>query len=179
MELIFSKTSARNATLSLPSGQPVYELSTPSRLLHTEQTTITKFYPGNPPVTIGLVEMHSFHDDVCQLAGRNVLPKSDGFWKSGMTFTSSNGEHYTWKRKSDAALLSDKFKHNIAIYEESHSGFLSGTPSPAKLSVAPEGMGILDEIMVTFVYIEQQEQQSRAASASGASAGAAAAAASG
>ncbi|KAL0580546.1 hypothetical protein V5O48_001451 [Marasmius crinis-equi] len=169
MDLVFSKDSARNATLSLPTGQPVYEISTPSRVWHAEQTTVTKFLPhGGGPVAIGAVEVHSFHTDVCQISGRNVLPKSDGIFKSGMSFTSSNGEQYTWKRKSDSALLSNKWNTNIAVYEAMHTGILSGSPQSAKLSVMPEVMGILDEVVATFVYTEQMFQISRRSSASGA-----------
>ncbi|KAL0571020.1 hypothetical protein V5O48_010941 [Marasmius crinis-equi] len=155
MDLIFSTDSARNTTLSLPSGQPLYDISTPSQAFHTDQTTISKIQSGRKQIAIGRVEMHSLHTDVCQVSGRDMLPKKDGIFRSGLSFTSSNGQKYTWKRKSGTALLSDKSK-NIASYERSHSGFLGRGRRPAKLSVAPEGVGILDEIVVTYMYIEQR-----------------------
>lgn len=173
MDLIFSKDSPQNATLSLPTGQPVYELSTTDRWFHHKPTTIKKFQPGSAvPQDIGLVEIHSLHKNVVQILGRDVLPKSAGMFKRGRTFTSSNGQQYTWKRKSDAALLTDKFDHNMAIYETRHSNtFSSKDPTPGKLSIAPEALGIADEIIGTFAYVEQAERQARrgvAASGAGA-----------
>ncbi|KAL0571116.1 hypothetical protein V5O48_010848 [Marasmius crinis-equi] len=139
MDLVFSEDSARNTTLSLPTGEPVYLISTPSRVFHDEQTTITKFLPhGGGPVAIG----------------RNVLPNG-GIFKSGMSFTSSNGEEYTWKRKSDSALLSNKWNTHVAVYEAKHTGILGESPQSAKLSVMPEVTEILDEIVATFVYTER------------------------
>ncbi|KAL0571016.1 hypothetical protein V5O48_010937, partial [Marasmius crinis-equi] len=155
--------SARNATLMLPSGQPVYQVSTPTRVFHTEQTTIAKFLPDGSSIAIGLVELHSFHTDICQITGRNVLPKSDGIFRSGISFTSSNGKQYTWKRKTSTALLTDKSGSTVATWERSHSGILSRNPRPAQLSVLSEGVQIIDEIVVTFMYIEQREQQLRRA----------------
>ena len=57
--------------------------------------------------------------------------------------------------------LSDKNSHNVAIYEQSHSGH--SNYQPAKLSVLPEAMDIIDEVVCTFIYCEQKEQVHRAA----------------
>ncbi|KAL0570337.1 hypothetical protein V5O48_011634 [Marasmius crinis-equi] len=182
MDLLFTKDSARNTTLSLPSGQAVYDYSTPSRGFHHEQTTIRKFRPdGGPPDDIGFIEFHSFHKDICQVRGKDFRPQSSSMWKSGLTFQSSNGQEYTWKRKLSTAELTDKFNNVVAIYEVMHTGILSGNPRPAKLSITVEGMQFLDEIVCTFSYIEQREQKQRqaanSAAASSASSSAAAAAA--
>ncbi|KAL0062084.1 hypothetical protein AAF712_011084 [Marasmius tenuissimus] len=175
MDLLFTKDSPVNTTLSLPSGSPVYEISTPLRNFHTETTTIRKYRPaGGDPDDIGLIEIHSFHKDVCQLRGKDFLPKSPSMWKSTSFFTSSNGEAYTWHCKSDTAVLNDKGENTVAMYERSHSGLISKNSQPAKLSISVEGMDIIDEIVLTFAYVEQQEQihQRAAGSSSAASASA-------
>ena len=125
MDLSFTKDSPKNTTLSLPDGRPVYEIDTPSRNFHTETTTIKKYQPYGGANDIATIEFHSFHKDVCQIQGRDFLPKSRSAWKSyvrssahlnvapsdvyhltrSLSFTSSNGEVYTWKRKSDTALV--------------------------------------------------------------------------
>ncbi|KAK1220568.1 hypothetical protein PQX77_016664 [Marasmius sp. AFHP31] len=156
MDLIFSQDDPKNATLSLTSGQPVYEMYTHEKTWSSEPTVIRKFqYPGHPPVNIGQVQVRLLHSDVCEMSGRDIQPKS-GESSSGKSFTSlANGEVYTWKRKFSKAKLTDKFKNTVAIYEESHSGILK-EEAPAKISIAPEGMPILDEIVVTCVYFEQR-----------------------
>ncbi|KAF9254638.1 hypothetical protein L218DRAFT_1082234 [Marasmius fiardii PR-910] len=173
MDLIFSKDSPRNATLALPNGQPVYELSTANQLFHTEQTMIKKYQSGSPvPQDMGLVEIHRFHKSVVEVWGRNVLPKRDGIFNRGQSFTSSNGQQYTWKRKSDAALLTDKAGHNMAIYREHHTNlFKSKKSTPATLSIAPEAMGLVDEIVGTFAYFEQEIRRARRNNGSAAAAG--------
>ncbi|KAL0581793.1 hypothetical protein V5O48_000272 [Marasmius crinis-equi] len=178
MDLIFSHDDARNTTLSSSSGQPLYEISTPGS---REQTTITKLHPGEKPTEIGCVELRSGDASVCQVSGRDVLPRTGEFGRKNLawSFTSSNGEKYTWTRKWDSNLLfdlTDTSKTSVVVYERSHSGFFSGKPRPAKLTLLPEGvaLGILDEIVVTFVYIGQKAQQFRRAAliASGAATGA-------
>ncbi|KAL0063853.1 hypothetical protein AAF712_009204 [Marasmius tenuissimus] len=157
MDLIYSRDNPKNATISLTTGQLVYEILTEEKTWSSEPTVIRKFqYPGHPPVEIGQVKMRSFHPDICQAWGRDIRPRKEDLLSSGRSFTSLvNGQEYNWKRKSSKAILTDKFKNTVAIYEESHSGFRK-KKTPAKLSVTPGGMPILDEIVVTCVYYEQQ-----------------------
>ncbi|KAK1234113.1 hypothetical protein PQX77_002688 [Marasmius sp. AFHP31] len=149
MDLIFSQDDPKNAMLSLTSGQPVYEMYTQEKTWSSEPTVIRKFqYPRHPPVIIGQVQVRLLHSDVCEMSGRDIQPKS-GESSSGKSFTSlANGQEYTWKRKCSKAKLTDKFKNTAAIYEESYSGILK-EKAPANISIAPGGMPILDEIVVT------------------------------
>ncbi|KAJ8074319.1 hypothetical protein PM082_012632 [Marasmius tenuissimus] len=156
MDLIFSQDDPKNATLSLTTGQPVYEMYTQEKTWSTEPTAIRKFqYPGHSPVNIGQVKVPLLHDNVCEVWGRDIRPKS-GELSSGKSFISlTDGQEYTWKRKSSKATLTDKYENTIAIYEQSHSGYVKAK-APAKISIAPGGMPILDEIVVTCVYYEQK-----------------------
>ncbi|KAK1217808.1 hypothetical protein PQX77_019514 [Marasmius sp. AFHP31] len=179
MDLLFTKDSCKNTTLSLPSGAPVYEINTPSRNFHTETSTIRKYRPegGYQADDIGIIEFHSFHTDICQIWGRDFLPKSASMWKIASAFTSSNGQTYTWRRKSSTAVLEDKFQNNVAVYDQSHTGFFSGNPRPAMLSISADAMQIIDEVVCTFFYIEQKEQTRRRTANSAAASSAASSAA--
>ncbi|KAL0568170.1 hypothetical protein V5O48_013820 [Marasmius crinis-equi] len=162
MDLIISEDDrAKTTTFSLATGQPVYQVTVQSRgSFRSETRTISKFqHPGAPPTDIGMVELHSMSSDICQFWGRDIRPRTDMNSLSGAKgFTSSvNGQQYKWKRKLKKAELTDKFRNTVAVYEDSRSGRLSSKgKTPAKLSVTPAAMGFLDEIIVTFVYIEQK-----------------------
>ncbi|KAK1235414.1 hypothetical protein PQX77_001366 [Marasmius sp. AFHP31] len=160
MDLIFSQDDPTNATLSLPTGQQIYELYTKARLLHSDSTIIRKFdsghYAGSPPRDIGQVKLRSFGDDVCELLGRDIRPRSEDLFSGKRHFTSLiTGQKYSWKRKTSKVLLIDKFQNTIAVYEYSHSGIFHAK-APAMLSITPNGLPFLDEIVVTFVYAEQR-----------------------
>ncbi|KAJ8074320.1 hypothetical protein PM082_012633 [Marasmius tenuissimus] len=157
MDLVYSKDNQKNATLSLISGEPAYEIYTVGKFLQSEPTWIRKYQCSEQrPVEIGQVRVRSFHNDVCQLRGKDIRPRSIDSLSTKRSFTSlANGQKYIWKRKFSKAKLLDNTKNTIAVYEESHSGFLS-TKAPAKISVAPDGMPIIDEIVVTFVYFERK-----------------------
>ncbi|KAF9265811.1 hypothetical protein L218DRAFT_835251, partial [Marasmius fiardii PR-910] len=105
------------------------------------------------------IEIHTLEDDVCQVWGRHLKPRSEGLMSSKRKFTSSNGQEYTWKQKTSGkkTLLWDKFQNTVAVYEDKHSGIFSGKPSPAKLSISPAGYPIVDEILVTFLFVKQKE----------------------
>ncbi|KAK1217809.1 hypothetical protein PQX77_019515 [Marasmius sp. AFHP31] len=161
MDFLLTVDSTVNTTLSLPSGTPVYEITTPLRTFRTHTTTIRKYeQEGGDPHDIGIVELHSLHKDVCQLRGKDFLPKKPSMLNlSSFSFTSSKGEEYTWHRKSDTqTVLNDKNKNAVATYEQSHAGLLNKEPRPAKLSVSAEVMEVADEIVCTFTYVKQKEE---------------------
>ena len=80
MEFTFSNQDTRDTTLSLSTGQAVYQTSTPdAKFLRTETISIKKFEKDGEH-DMATVEIHSFHDDVCQVWGRDVVPKRDGLF---------------------------------------------------------------------------------------------------
>ncbi|KAK1220567.1 hypothetical protein PQX77_016663 [Marasmius sp. AFHP31] len=157
MDLIFSRDNSENATISLATGQLVYEVYTEDSTSSSEPTMIRKFQdPGHPPVEIGQVKQRLFHSDICQMWERDIRPTREGWLSSDRSFTSLvDGQQYYWKKESSKATLTDEFENIVAIREKSHSGFRK-KKSPAKLLIMPEGIPIVDEIVVTWVYYEQQ-----------------------
>ncbi|KAJ8092105.1 hypothetical protein PM082_021637 [Marasmius tenuissimus] len=173
MDLVFSQDDPKNAILSLSTGQRIYELYTQARLLHSESTIIRKFdsghYAGSPPTDIGQVKLRTFGDDICELSGRDIRPRSEDLFSGKRHFTSLiTGQKYSWKRKTSKVLLIDKFENTIAVYEYSHSGIFHAK-APTMLSVTPVGLPFLDEIVVTFVYAEQRFREEVAAAGEAAS----------
>ncbi|ESK95461.1 hypothetical protein Moror_12753 [Moniliophthora roreri MCA 2997] len=156
MDLLLSKDSVRNCTITLLSGQPVYEVSTSSRLF--QKKTIIKKFRGYEVYDMAVIELHDFHDNVCQVWGRHMLPKSDGLFSSGRSFVASDGQKYTWKTTSGKPTLRDKLDNTIAIYERSRTGFFSGNASQAKISVSQAGLSIVDDIVATFVLVKQKDK---------------------
>ncbi|KAK1217750.1 hypothetical protein PQX77_019592 [Marasmius sp. AFHP31] len=162
MDLLLTQDSPKNTTLTLSSGNPVYEITTPSHTFHTDTTTIRKYRPdGGHPDDIGVIKLHNLRSDLCQIRGRDFLPPSSEIWTGTLSFTSSNGEVYTWCHKSAKAILEDKRKKTVATYDKSHTGSVSSNPQPAMISISAEVMDIIDEIICTFSYIEQKERNRR------------------
>ncbi|ESK89687.1 hypothetical protein Moror_16904 [Moniliophthora roreri MCA 2997] len=157
MDFLLSKDSVRNCTITRLNGQPAYEVSTPSRFFHTETTTIKKFM-GHEVHDMALIELHTYHDSVCKVWGRDMVPKSDGFFSNGKSFIASDGQKYTWKMKSDGLRLRDTLDNTIAVFEESSVGFFGWKSRPAKLSIS---QAIVDDIIATFVLVEQKRREAR------------------
>ncbi|KAJ8077630.1 hypothetical protein PM082_002063 [Marasmius tenuissimus] len=160
MELIFSNDDPKNAILSLSTGQPIYELYTKSRVFHSESTVIRKFHnQGSPPNDIGQVKLRCLNEDVCELLGRDIRPRTEGIVSSKRYFTSLiTRQKYGWKRKGSKVLMIDKFENTVAICQYSRCGIFHAK-TPAMLSVTPAGVPFLDEIVVTFAYAEQRFRQ--------------------
>ncbi|KAK7022760.1 hypothetical protein VNI00_016963 [Paramarasmius palmivorus] len=160
MDLIFSKYDMRNSLLTR-ADEPVYEISTTRGTpLTMETTVIKKFRKDGEKEHMGLIELCRT-EDKCEVWGKNMPPKSDGFFKKyedvlrqspGRSFVASDGQKYTWKLASDGNQeLCDQSKNIIATSEKAHSGFFSGKPSPARLSIATAGVPMIDDIVTTFM----------------------------
>ncbi|KAL0563338.1 hypothetical protein V5O48_018732, partial [Marasmius crinis-equi] len=145
MDLTFSKDSVLSTTISLPSGDPVYELSTPSEKKYP--TTIKR-----NDVEIGSVELRR----ACSINGKAYSPKS-GVFSSDTTFTFSDGKKYTWKRDSwrGKVYLKDPHNETIATFNS------SDPPVDPKATLSISNPELADEVIATFVYIEQRKRYSR------------------
>jgi len=90
MDLLFTKESPKNTTLSLPDGKPVYEITTPTRHTHTETTTIRKYQSDGSADDVGTIEFHVLHKDICQIRGRDFRPESLSIFNSYVPFVHLN-----------------------------------------------------------------------------------------
>ncbi|KAF9254453.1 hypothetical protein L218DRAFT_886229 [Marasmius fiardii PR-910] len=105
---------------------------------------------------MALIELHRLHMSIVKGWGKSVVPRSDGVFKSGRTFTSSNGQKYTWKRQTRTAKLTDKSDNTLAVFQERSIDVTTKEqePSLAKLSITPDAVGLAHEIVGTFIYVE-------------------------
>jgi len=95
-------------------------------------------------------------------SGREVLAK-DFFKKQqlgrGYVFTGEDGKEYKWHLDaivSTKLTSNDTSKTPIATF---HRGNLLSKKDPAHLEIFPEGQHMMDEIFVTFIYIEQKRKE--------------------
>ncbi|KAK7025994.1 hypothetical protein VNI00_015825 [Paramarasmius palmivorus] len=164
MDLVFSDNNVRHTTItSLPSGQPVYRVSTTSsRILNSETATIKKISESeNEELAqdIAIVKWHGLRDDTCRVRGRNVSPKHDKTFTTTKWFVASNGEKYSWKRSSNETVLRDQTKNIVATHSRSPEDL-----HQTKLSISQVGVPIVDDIVATFVLVEGRERKTEGAS---------------
>ncbi|KAK1215742.1 hypothetical protein PQX77_021628 [Marasmius sp. AFHP31] len=142
--------SVLNASISLPSGEVLYEISTPPG--KKSPTTIRK-----QGIEIGVVELRG----ACNVNGKEYVPvRGGGMFKSGTTLTFSNGSQYTWKhdsskRKSHLIPLSPPEGASIATY---HHPPIMSRELVGNLAVTTSDTQLTDEIFATSVYVEQRRR---------------------
>ena len=70
MDLLFSKDSVRDTTISSLDGRPIYHIST-SETLENERTTITKFHHEMAVIEL----MNLYGAETCRVWGRDMAHK--------------------------------------------------------------------------------------------------------
>jgi len=97
--------------------------------------------------------------------GRDVTPRRR-MLSSSEEFIAADGQSYKWKSDwNDFRLVrNDGSDAPIASYDHGSLGILSRSKPPT-LSVTPEGVPILDDIVATWVYVDQKRRRRRAAAA--------------
>ncbi|KAE9393801.1 hypothetical protein BT96DRAFT_878908 [Gymnopus androsaceus JB14] len=75
-------------------------------------------------------------------------------------FTGQDGKEYRWHLPLTCTKLTsnDTLETPIATF---HRGKLFSLKSRAYLEIFPEGLHMMDEILVTFIYIEQQRKEAK------------------
>ncbi|KIK68504.1 hypothetical protein GYMLUDRAFT_256221, partial [Collybiopsis luxurians FD-317 M1] len=126
-----------------------WTIETPARWFHTERTTIKG--PDREP--IGFIELHDFHSNVVEIRGQSFLPhraKETSIISNSKEFQASDGQTYKWKvRKGVWELLTqDGTRTPVARLEKN-----------GNISVYPQAMHILDEVIVTLVYMRQLKKK--------------------
>lgn len=94
--------------------------------------------------------------------GRNITPVRPGIFSQSAVFVAADGLPYKWKIDWDLLRLvrNDGSHTPVAFFDPGSLGILS-RPKPATLSVTPEGLPILDDIVATWVYMEQRRRRRR------------------
>ncbi|KAI6012044.1 hypothetical protein EDC04DRAFT_2609615 [Pisolithus marmoratus] len=142
------------------------ETFTYPRPLHGSRatTTVTRRDPVGGLLQVGVIEWPANPDDRPQvvIGTRSVEMTKTGLYTSPEKFQAQDGRIYEWQISNYRAQLVPLHAGNnaayIATFLQSPQGFFKAwnrKPS-ASLFVPPEGIHILDDIVVTFIYFESQ-----------------------
>ncbi|KAF9064879.1 hypothetical protein BDP27DRAFT_1332890 [Rhodocollybia butyracea] len=118
-----------------------YRVETPSVILHRAITTI---YKGLNKEKVGSIEIHHYGHDVVNVRGTNISLTTSFAGTSG-EFTASDGQAYKWAWKQPAIelLAHDGSETLVARYDRAH------------ILVYPQALHIVDEVLVTLLYMLQ------------------------
>ncbi|KAF7353874.1 hypothetical protein MVEN_01073300 [Mycena venus] len=191
MQLVLTTASPTNAVYTDASGAPQYKVNTPLKA-HNRTTTISRVVERGIPrrnsgssaggseseaegsarfANLASIDWRVFESSVIRFRGQE-LAVHDFFRKVGWgwygrhrVFTAPDGREFKWilGAYTSQLKLNDAAETPVACYRPKKLDLFS-KPRKASLEVLPPFEGMLDEIIVTFVYIEHlRKKKERAA----------------
>ncbi|PFH53535.1 hypothetical protein AMATHDRAFT_137257 [Amanita thiersii Skay4041] len=171
MHLYLTNHSHLNTSYTNEEGQILYRVETQGYF--NKVSTISRVVPNNsvnkkkPSLQdefgeLGRVEFHTLSPSVLRFGGRRHETNTF-FSKKGLSgygrnhaFTGPDGREYMWKLglKVPELLINNDDQTPVATFHRGRFGIFRKS-QPASLEIYPEGMHMLDLIMVTFVYIQK------------------------
>ncbi|GLB35659.1 hypothetical protein LshimejAT787_0212240 [Lyophyllum shimeji] len=178
MHLYLSTPSPLNATFTNEDGQVMYKVDTPMAV-GTRTSTISCVVPNDIPqqqsdssaaeesmkdrfAHLAQVEHNVVGSSVLRFGGKEILTK-EYFRKEGWgaygrhrVFTASDGREYKWLLQTftPKLIVNDESKGVVAKFHRRNLGII-GKPRPRSLEIFPAGEHMVQEILVTFVYVEK------------------------
>ncbi|KAF9228977.1 hypothetical protein BS17DRAFT_772835 [Gyrodon lividus] len=129
-------------------------------------TTVTRKDPAGECLQVGVIEwpvrVSANPKDRPQIfvGTRSVEMTKTGLYTSPEKFTATDEHVYEWQIQDYRAQLVPLRAHHpaayIATFVQSRTGSFLKRKSSASLFIPPEGVHILDDIVVTFIYFESQ-----------------------
>ncbi|KAJ7142142.1 hypothetical protein C8R43DRAFT_582603 [Mycena crocata] len=185
MRLVLTTGSPANAIYTDATGAPRYKVNTPFKLSH-RTTAISRAIEGEIPrrnswsdnvdeeqrfASLAHINWRVFESSVIRFRGSELatrdLFRKDGWGCYGRhrIFTALDGREYKWILGAYTSQLkvNDDTETVVARYRPKKLGLFS-KPRKASLEILPPFEHLMDEILVTFVYIERvRKQKERAA----------------
>jgi len=164
MNLSLSKNNPRNTVLILPDGRAMYHINTPNKLFRSVTTTIRRVDTARSNNDngdgVGRIEWRSFSNTELWMGERMIQPYKNGTFRSSKIFRAADGRDYKWKIAGGYLLLVMEGGSDtpIVTFHKAKGGFFS-TPRLAFLEITPQGVHILDDIVTTFVWFEDQRRE--------------------
>ncbi|KAJ7700722.1 hypothetical protein B0H17DRAFT_1247280 [Mycena rosella] len=181
MQLFLTTATPSNSVYTDESGAPKYKVNTPFKLLQ-RTTGISRVVEYNIPrrrslspdgheveveegerfASLAHIDWHLLESSVIRFRGRELATR-DFFRKVGWgwygrhrVFTARDGREYKWILGAlpEQLELNDDAQILVTRYLPKKLGLLSKARK-ASLEVFPQFEHMLDEIMITFVYIER------------------------
>ncbi|TFY78590.1 hypothetical protein EWM64_g5416 [Hericium alpestre] len=150
-----------NTILKDEDGRAMYEIRTPTVLLGGGRTTILRI-SGWGVEEVAQIEWHyrtstKFHFRDYTVEVSNYMPLR-GFGRTKRVFVATDGHSYLWKMgwRGLKLVRDDGSKTHVAQYHPHTNVF---TRQPSVLDITSHGLAILDEIVVTFVYMERKRKE--------------------
>ncbi|EGN96444.1 hypothetical protein SERLA73DRAFT_141845 [Serpula lacrymans var. lacrymans S7.3] len=182
LKLSLKKNTLLNTTFLTSDGTPLYTVKTSSKQNDSKEkqltTIITRKGDSGKDVQVGTIEWPTIgrggsHPTV--VVGTRVLELcKTGVYTSSEVFQAKDEQYYEWQiRKCRPQLVhqGSGSQAPIATFVDSTSrpSLFSAKVHSASLFVPPEGLSLLDEIIVTFVYFENKWREKERAKANASS----------
>ncbi|KAG9318023.1 hypothetical protein JVU11DRAFT_86 [Chiua virens] len=125
-------------------------------------TTVTRTDPTGDRLQVGVIDWPVRSTDTVQVVvgTRDVSITKSGIFTSSEWFTAADGGTYEWQirdgRPQLVPLADMASTAYVATFVQSQSGFWLLRKHTSSLFVPPEGLPILDDIIVTFIYFESK-----------------------
>lgn len=152
------------------SNEPIYDIATDFKFLSQAPTIIYK-YDGEKRYEIGRIEWPTWtrsHTNItCR--GQQIHMESPGIFTQSKVYKAPDGLSYKWKIDGEPILRKDDASKELVAAYSPKSSIFSRDNRPGMVKVAPDGIAILDELVITFVYFEKKRRDSRQAAAISAS----------
>ncbi|ESK89113.1 hypothetical protein Moror_5286 [Moniliophthora roreri MCA 2997] len=158
MELSLMDSDPWNTVFILPDGHPLYHVETDVGFFSSKPSTIKKIM-GPDAADMAIVDSGSW-DSLVSVWGRNITPQREGIFSVSESFIASDGKSYKWKVDWDSTVLviNDGSHTLTAAYDSGSLGFFSNSRPPT-LNILPHGVQIADEIIATWIYMEQKRRR--------------------
>ncbi|KAH7909214.1 hypothetical protein BJ138DRAFT_256042 [Hygrophoropsis aurantiaca] len=166
MRFILSSEHVRNTTVTNEHGQVVYRTDTPFKI-GSRTTTVLKIRPNYADAdmrdqfaVLGAIQWHYIASSIFRFGGQEIqanefIPAS-GILRRTRTFMGPDGRSYKWKLdfKVVVLYLNDGSKTEVARYHRRSLGIIGKKHDPY-LEIFSHGEGILDVLILTFIYVEK------------------------
>ncbi|EAU80770.1 hypothetical protein CC1G_04880 [Coprinopsis cinerea okayama7 len=162
MKLILENDTPCNTRYTDETGRILYQVSTSGKYIKCKANLEKLDLRQGKFIPFASIDFHNFKDDVLRI-GQNWETKSgDFFRKKGFSFygrdrifTAPDGKEYRWEMQADRAELymMDEAKTRIVRYHRKKYGIFHDK-APASLEIEPCAEGMMDVIMLTYIYIE-------------------------
>ncbi|XP_006458730.1 hypothetical protein AGABI2DRAFT_115753 [Agaricus bisporus var. bisporus H97] len=165
MRLILSSHDPRDSDYSTDAGQVIYKVNKSGPSV----TTLRKAVNNDHFAQYAVVEFHTFRSTRFRFQNRDVSVedhlRKEGWFSPRWVFRAADNREYYWKLDGSYLEMfrNDGSKKVVVRYREHKSSFGPFiTGRPASLEVADTCVAILDDIIMTYIYCQQQRKQRQA-----------------
>ncbi|KAI0035014.1 hypothetical protein K488DRAFT_44305 [Vararia minispora EC-137] len=171
MELRFTRNSILNTVLRDTNGTPLYRIESPWKV-RNRKTTISRILPGpysprggqdGDDRVVAEILWQGVGQSVFIFGGqerklREYMPRT-GMLSTRRAFVASNGRSYKWVPSLSSCWSNeDGSDRRLAMFHRRTLGIIGKATNPW-LEIAEEVVPVLDEVLMTFVWIERRREQ--------------------